>query len=61
MKMNMESLKVKTKANYDWDDAVYIYGIDPNSIIKRESKIGVNIYYIGYILYIWLLIVEMIL
>ena len=38
-------------ANYDWDDVVYIYDIDPNSIeiIKRESKIGVNIYYIGYI------------
>ena len=49
--MNIESLKIKTKANYDWDDAVYIYDIDPNSveIIKRESKIGVNIYYIGYI------------
>ena len=49
--MNIESLKIKTKANYDWDDAVYIYDIDPNSIeiIKRESKIGVNIHYIGYI------------
>ena len=49
--MNIESLKIKTKTNYDWDDAVYIYDIDPNSIeiIKRESKIGVNIYYIGYI------------
>ena len=30
--MNIESLKIKTKANYDWDDAVYIYDIDPNSI-----------------------------
>ena len=49
--MNIESLKIKTKANYDWDDVVYIYDIDPNSIeiIKRESKIGVNIYYTGYI------------
>ena len=49
--MNIESLKIKTKANYDWDDAVYIYDINPNSleIIKRESKIGVNIYYIGYV------------
>ena len=49
--MNIESLKIETKANYDSDDAVYIYDIDPNSIeiIKRESKIGVNIYYIGYI------------
>ena len=50
-KMNMESLKIKTKANYDWDDAVYICDTDPTSIeiIKRESKIGVNICYIGYI------------
>ena len=49
--MNIESLKIKIKSNYDWDDAVCIYNIDPNSIeiIKRESKIGVNIYYIGYI------------
>ena len=49
--MNIESLKIKIKSNYDWDDAVCIYIIDPNSIeiIKRESKIGVNIYYIGYI------------
>ena len=49
--MNIESLKIKTKTNYDWDNAVYIYDIDLNSIeiIKRESKIGANIYYIGYI------------
>ena len=49
--MNIESLKMKTKANYDWDDAVYIYDIEPNSIkiIKRQSKIGLNVYYIGYI------------
>ena len=49
--MNIEPLKIKTKTNYDWDNAVYIYDIDLNSIeiIKRESKIGANIYYIGYI------------
>ena len=42
---------MKTKTNYDWDDVAYVYDIDPNSIeiIKRESKIGANIYYIGYI------------
>ena len=41
--MNIESLKIKTKTNYDWDNAVYNYDIDLNSIeiIKRESKIGV--------------------
>ena len=48
--MNIESLKIKTKTDYDWGDAVYIYDIDVNSveITKRESKIGANIYYIGY-------------
>ena len=41
--MNIESLKIKTKTDYDWDNAVYIYDIDLNSIeiIKRESRIGV--------------------
>ena len=49
--MNIESLKIKTKTNYNWDNAVYIYDIDLNSveITKKESKIGVNIYHIGYI------------
>ena len=49
--MNIESLKIKTKTNYNWDDTVYIYDINTNSIeiIKRESKIGANIYYIGYV------------
>ena len=48
--MNIESLKIKTKTDYDWDNAVYIYDINLNSIeiIKRESRIGINIYYIGY-------------
>ena len=50
--MNIESLKIKTKTNYDWDDTVYIYDFDINlvEIIKRESRIGANIYYIGYVL-----------
>ena len=50
--MNIESLKIKTKTNYNWDDMVYIYDIDVKliKVIKRESKIGVNIYYIGYML-----------
>ena len=50
--MDIKSLKIKTKTNYDWDDVVYIYDFDVNTleIIKRESKIGVNIYYIGYVL-----------
>ena len=48
-KMNIESLKVKTKSNYNWDDIVYVYDIDVKliKVIKRESRIGVDIYYIG--------------
>ena len=50
-KMNIESLKIKTKTNYDWDNVVYIYDIDVKliKVIKRESRIGVDIYYIGYV------------
>ena len=48
--MDMEPLKIKTQANYNWDDIIYINDFDEDSleIIKRESKIGVNIYYIIY-------------
>ena len=49
--MDIKSLKLKTKTNYNLDDMVYIYDFDVNlvKIIKRESRIGVNIYYIGYV------------
>ena len=48
--MVIESLKIKTKSNYDWDDMIYIYDINRKliKVIKSESKIGVDIYYIGY-------------
>ena len=46
--MDIKSLEIKTKVNYNWDDIVYI-NEDSLKIIKRESKIGFNIYYIGYI------------
>ena len=48
-KMVIKSVKIKTKSNYNWDDIVYVYDIDVKlmKIIKRESKIGVDIYYIG--------------
>ena len=44
----MEPLKIKAQDNYNWDDIIYINDFDEDSleIIKRESKIGVNIYYI---------------
>ena len=50
--MYINSLEIKTKTNYNWDGIVYINDFDANSleIIKRESRIGVNIYYIGYVL-----------
>ena len=49
--MEIEQLKIKTKFNYNWDDIVHINDFDEDSleIIKRESKIGFSIYYIGYI------------
>ena len=48
--MVIKSLKIKTKSNYDWDDIVYIYDVNAKliKVIKRELKIGVDIYYIGY-------------
>ena len=49
--MVIESLKIKTKSNYNWDDIVYAYDIDVKliKVIKRESRIGVDIYHIGYV------------
>ena len=48
--MGIKPLKIKTQDNYSWDDIIYLNDFDENSleIIKRESKIGVNIYYIKY-------------
>ena len=49
-KMNTGSLQIKNKYYYDCDDII-IYNLDFNiglvKIFKRESVIGVNIYYIG--------------
>ena len=49
--MDIKSLEIKTKTNYNWNDIVYINNFAANSleIIKRESRIGANIYYIGYV------------
>ena len=50
-KLVIESLKIGTKSNYSWDDKVYVYDIDVKliKVIKRESRIDVDIYYIGYV------------
>ena len=49
-KMDIESLQIKNKYYYLWNDTITIYDFDIDlvKIFKRESKIGVNIYYIGY-------------
>ena len=48
--MYIESLQVKNKYYYLCDDIIYICDFDIGlvRIFKRESKISVNIYYIGY-------------
>ena len=52
--MDIKSLEIKAKNNYNynWNDIIYINDFDANSleIIKKESRIGANIYYIGYVL-----------
>ena len=50
--MGIKSLDIKTKINYNWDDIIYIndFNADLLEIIKRKSRIGANIYHIGYVL-----------
>ena len=48
--MDVESLQIKNKYYYLCNDIIHIYDFDIGlvKIFKRESKIGINIYYIGY-------------
>ena len=50
--MDIKSLEIKTKINYNWDDIIYIndFNVDLLEIIKRKSRISANIYHIGYVL-----------
>ena len=50
--MVVESLKIKNKSNYFWDNMVYLDDFDVKlvKVVKQESRIGVDIYYIGYVL-----------
>ena len=45
--MGINSLEIKDKTNYDFDNIFYIDDFDVNSlkITKKESRIGANIYY----------------
>ena len=49
--MNIKSLEIKNKTNYDWNGIIYINDFDVNSleIIRIESRIGANIYYNRYV------------
>ena len=45
--MDINSLEIKNKTNYDLDNICYIDDFNVNSlkITKKESRIGANIYY----------------
>ena len=47
--MVVKSLKIKNNSYYFWDDTIYLEDFDENliKIVKRESRVGVDIYYIG--------------
>ena len=49
--MVVKSLKIKNKSYYFWDDMVYLDDFDVKlvKVVRRESQIGVDIYYIMYV------------
>ena len=49
--MVIKSLKIKNQSYYYWNDIIFIDDFDIKffEIVKRESRIGVDIYYIGYV------------
>ena len=49
--MVIKSLKLKNQSYYYWNDIIFIDDFDIKfvKIVKRESRIGVDIYYIGYV------------
>ena len=49
--MNVKSLEIKNTSYYYYDDIVHADEFDKNliKVDKRESRIGADIYYIGYI------------
>ena len=49
--MVVESLKIKNTSYYFWNDMVYLDDFDVKlvKVARRESRIDVDIYYIGYI------------
>ena len=53
IKMSIKSLKIKNHSYYYWNDIVFIDDFDIKffKINKRESRVGIDIYYAGYVLY----------
>ena len=51
--MNIKSLKIKKQCYYYWNDIIFMDDFDTKyfKINKRESRVGIDIYYIGYVLY----------
>ena len=49
--MIVESLKIKNTSCYFWNDMVYLddFGVKLVKVVRRETRIDVDIYYIGYI------------
>ena len=51
LKMVSKSLKIKSQSYYYWYDVIFIddFNIKFFKIAKRESRAGIDIYYIGYL------------
>ena len=51
IKMVIKSLKIKSQSYYYWYDIIFIddFNIKFFKIAKRESRAGIDIYYIGYV------------
>ena len=49
--MVIKSLKIKNQSYYYWYDIIFIddFNIKSFKIAKRESRAGIDIYYIGYV------------
>ena len=49
--MVVKLLKIKNTSYYFWDDIAYLddFDVDLIKIVRRESRIDVGIYYIGYV------------
>ena len=51
--MVIKSLKIKNQSYYYWNNIIFINDFDIKyfKITKRESRVGIDIYNIGYVLY----------